>query len=389
MPSIVSEHDHEYSAAVASGSGLGELFYRQVQKSPDAVAVDGDTVLSYARLHAAAAHLAQQLAPRLSHNQEPVGIVVQHGAADVVAQMAVTYAGGSCAPMDPSLADHQIQGRLRRLRAQAVLTDRANHGRELGVDAVCVDGPDVAEAPAADDRFPVATGLDHCTHLIHTPGTTHEPKAVRIAARSILHLVFHAPYEPVHASDVVAHANNSSFDVSLYDIWFPLLRGARVVALSKPVLLDLPVMASEIERLGITIMATTTALLNLAASKYPQAFSKLRIYFIGEAANVAAVKIILDQGPPGMLNAFGPTECCVFCLLHRVTPKDVEDGSVSIGKPIGHTVTYIVDDEGRIGDQGELWVGGPGVSPGYVDQPDENAAAFTTTRALFGAAGEE
>ncbi|XP_044717742.1 male sterility protein [Hirsutella rhossiliensis] len=140
-------------------------------------------------------------------------------------------------------------------------------------------------------------------------------------------------------------------------------------------------MASEIERLGITVMATTTALLNLAAFTHPQVFAKLRICFIGgEAANLAALKIILEEGPPEMLiNAYGPTECCIFCLAHRITPKDIRDGSVSIGKPVGDAIAYIADDTGRPSDEGELWIGGPGVSPGYVNQPDKNAVAFTTS----------
>ncbi|KJZ74000.1 hypothetical protein HIM_06668 [Hirsutella minnesotensis 3608] len=387
MPSLVSNFEEEYDLVVEQNSGLGDLFYNQVQKSPEAVAVvDGDASLTYAQLHNVAAHLAHKIKQWMRHAQEPVGIVVQHGVGDVVAQMAVIYAGGSCAPMDPTLDDQQIQRRLKRLGAQCVLADEANLNRNLNSHIICVDHVDEAQGPRAKHQYPISVGLEHCTHLIHTSGTTSEPKAVRIAARSIVHVVYHAPFEPVFAKDVVAHVNNSSFDVSLFDIWGPLLRGARVAVLSKAVLLDLPVMAREIDRLGITVMATTTALLNLAAFTYPRAFSKLRICFIGgEAANLSAIKVILDQGSPGMLvNAYGPTECCIFCLTHLITDEDVQSGSVSIGKPIGRTITHIVNDDGQADDEGELWIGGPGVSPGYVDQPEKNAAAFTASANLKG-----
>ncbi|KAK5990627.1 Aldehyde reductase lnbA [Cladobotryum mycophilum] len=381
MPSHTFNPQEWYDLAVGHNLGLGEIFYSKVQKSREAIAVcDGEAVLTYGQLHAKACRLAQELSQWLRLTEKPVGIVVQHGMADVVAQMAVIYAGGSCVPMDPTLPDNQIRRRLNRLDAVCVLTDEANRHRDLRADVVCINDFDNADLAPESTLYPVATDLEHCAYLIHTSGTTAEPKAVQIAARSILHVAFYAPLEPVYDTDVVTHANNSSFDVSLYDIWVPLLRGARIAVISKAVLLDPTMMAREIDRLGITVMTTTSAVLNLAAVVYPKAFAKLRLVIIGgEAANVAAIRVILKKGPPAMLfNAYGPTECCVFCLAHQITPKDVEHGStsVSIGKPIGRTITYIAVDEGGRGDEGELWIGGPGVSPGYFRQPEKNLAAF-------------
>ncbi|RDA95259.1 hypothetical protein CP533_1847 [Ophiocordyceps camponoti-saundersi (nom. inval.)] len=486
--------DRTYGQVTESGLGLAQLFHKQAQDKPEAVAVvDGDTTLLYRQLHEKASRLAHLLnlgGDPAGLSQEPVGIVVQHGAADVVAQMAVLYAGGTCAPMDPTLVDHQIESRLARLKARFVVVDEANLGRALPFDIVCIDRdagetlapsapilakiealaapgqfqeltpattptkespalnptpaldpvseltpattpdyspklstktpapvliptqaleptpvttpglsdastpvttPDLSDAstpastPSLSDAptptYPVPTGLEHCTHLIHTSGTTGEPKAVRIAGRSILHVAYHVPLEPVRADDVVAHVNNSSFDVSLLDVWAPLLRGASIAVLSKATLLDPPMMEREIKRLGISVMATTTALLNLVAFTHPSAFSGLRICFIGgEQVNVGAVKAIFDQNcaPEILVNAYGPTECCVYCLAHIIRAEDVEAGSVSIGKPVGRTVAYVIDDDGKPSDEGELWIGGPGVSPGYVNQPSKTEVAFPT-----------
>jgi non-ribosomal peptide synthetase component F len=281
--------------------GLGQLFYDQVQQTPESIAViDGHSSLTYSQLHSQALFLAKQLSQEFLSIEEPVGIVVQHGIGDVVAQLAIIYAGGSCAPMDPTLPNEQIQRRLSLLKARYILVDQVNKYRALPFRQFVVDCSGVLAKESGP--YPIATDLEHRTHLIHTSGTTNEPKAVQIAARSILQVVLHAPFEPLNASDVVAHVNNSSFDVSLFDIWAPLLCGARIAVLGKAVLLDLPVMAEHIDRLGITVMATTTALLNLASSTYPKAFAKLRICFIGgEAANVSAIETIFNKGPPEML----------------------------------------------------------------------------------------
>ena len=268
--SSLAVSNNEYDLAVNCDHGLSELFHAKVKDCPKAVAiVDSEVNLTYAQLHVCASYLAEQLSQPGLKCEEPVGILVQHGFADVVAQMAVIYAGGTCVPIDPTLPDHQIQSRLARLNTQHLLVDQTNQGRELPFHIICLDRSLVAGSgnlyptntyseanglTQSSNVYPVITSLEHCTHLIHTSGTTDEPKAVRIAARSILHVVFHAPFQPLHATDVVAHANNSSFDVSLFDVWAPLLRGARIAVLSKAILLDPPLMAKEIDRLGITVM---------------------------------------------------------------------------------------------------------------------------------------
>ncbi|KAF7587662.1 hypothetical protein BBP40_006892 [Aspergillus hancockii] len=387
MPSQILSYNQEYDLAIGQGKGLAQRFFTQALHHPSAIAVvDVDKSLTYQELHARAVSLAQELCYGSLGSEEPVGIVVQHGIADVVAQMAILYAGGTCVPIDPTLPDLQIKSRLERLDSRYILVDKANQRRDIPFHQLAVDDPQTflnKPTYVSESEEPVPTSLEHRTHIIHTSGTTSEPKAVQIGARSILQVVFHAPFEPLQPTDRVAHVNNSSFDVSLFDIWAPLLRGASIVVVSKDILLDIPAMAAYVHSQNITVMATTTAILNLAASVYPRAFERLRLCFIGgEAANTSAIETIFREGPPTQLiNAYGPTECCIFCLAHRVTPMDIQTRTVSIGKPIGRTVAYICDEAGRPvpdGEEGELLIGGPGVSPGYVNQTEKNRNSFVT-----------
>lgn len=98
-----------------------------------------------------------------------------------------------------------------------------------------------------------------------------------------------------------------------------------------------------------------------------------------------ALKTIFTEGgaPNYLNNAYGPTECCIFCLAHSITVKDIQAGSVSVGKPIGSTAVYICDESSCVvldGEQGELLIGDAGVSPGYVNQPEKNASSFATVK---------
>ncbi|CAG8080288.1 unnamed protein product [Penicillium olsonii] len=390
MPSHILSNPEEYELAVDQNIGLGQLFYNQMERNPASTAIiDGNEKISYQELHANALLIAQNLIEYQIKLEEPVGIIVQHGIADVVTQMAIIYAGGSCVPMDSTLPDILIQTRLEKLHTRCILVDDCNKHRNLNFHRFDVSGRTPLKSKESwlswlsKSEIPLPATLEHRTHLIHTSGTTSDPKAVQIVARSILQIVYHAPFEAIEETDTVAHVNNTSFDVALFDIWVPLLRGARIAVLSKAILLNLPAMAAAIDQMGITIMATTTALLNLAATTYPRAFAQLKTCFIGgEAANVAALETILTQGPPRQLiNAYGPTECCIFCLAHKVTLDDTSSGVISIGKPVGRTVARICDEVGKSvpdGEEGELWIAGAGVSPGYVGQTEKNAACFVS-----------
>ncbi|RHZ68739.1 hypothetical protein CDV55_107446 [Aspergillus turcosus] len=376
----------EYDVAVSRDEGLGQLFYQRMVEDPSAMAIvneEGQS-LTYEALHERAIELAQALTRNALNVEERVGIVVQHGLWDAVTQVAIIYAGGTCVPLDPLLPDQQIINRLKRLGTRYVLVDEANSKRKLPFTLLPVGELRLEVRKSfhtLPGQFPALTTMAHCTHLIHTSGTTSEPKAVQIAARSIVHVAHHAPYAPVRKSDVVGHGNSTSFDVALFDIWAALVRGAAIGVLSKSTLLDSPAMAAAIRQLGITIMAITAPLVNLAAATCPTTFQPLRVVLMGgEAVNLRAMEAILTAGPPEhLMNAYGPTECCVYCLTHEITMDDVEAGKVGIGKPIGCNVCCVCDEEGRLvteGEEGELLVGGPGVSPGYVDQPDKNAKTF-------------
>ncbi|EEH21386.1 hypothetical protein PABG_03602 [Paracoccidioides brasiliensis Pb03] len=374
----------EYNHLVQRDDGLGRLFDGQARLTPDAPAVvDGDCITTYEQIRLRSIHLASELRRNEIALEEPIGILVNPSVYDVVTQIAVIYAGGSCVPLDPNLSNEQLESRLKKLNARFLIVDSSNENRLSAFrQFVAGENEDLGGVQSGESHnLPVSTTLEHRTHLIHTSGTTSEPKAVQILARSVLEVVYHFPFAPLDMEDAVAHVNNTSFDVSLVDIWAPLLRGARVVLVSKNILLDPVALADTVKKFHVTVVATTSAVLNLAAVVYPSAFSSLKTCMIGgEVAQPSAVKTILEKGPPGQLiNAYGPTECCAFALAHSVTLDDLNAESISIGKPIGATSAFILDESlnpVKNGEVGELYIGGPGVSRGYVNNPQKNSESF-------------
>lgn len=380
----------EYDRIVDSNTGLGQLFLQQAQNSPHANAViDGQYVLTYAELHLKALGLAIRLREKEGfQSAERTAILVAPGINDIIAQVAVLYAGGTCVPLDPSLPDQQAESRLDDVGAQYLIVDAKNEHRLAISQRVCIDDERLKYGDITHfEGLPVLTTLSHRTHLLFTSGTSDKPKAVQILARSILQVVYHASFGPLNASDRVAHTNNTSFDASLFDIWIPLLRGAGIVIIPKSVLLNPFALAESIEHYKLTAMIALSAVFNLTAAACPSAFLGMKRLIIGgEAANIKAIRTVLKSGPPRQLvNAYGPTETCIFSLAHVVTLEDVRMGSVSIGKPIGNTFVHILDDSLLpVKDEqvGELFIGGAGVSPGYVNRASKNASSFVDLAGL-------
>ncbi|KAL4972976.1 hypothetical protein BDW66DRAFT_154248 [Aspergillus desertorum] len=384
-----------YEAFLTRNEGLGQVFHQRMLEDPNATAIiDGETIITYAQLHDQATKLAHVLSRGGISLEEPVGILVEHGISDVVAQAGIIYAGGTCVPLDPKLPNQQIERRLNRLETRYLLVDNPNSIRDLPFSQISIEdilSSDNMEPTLAS--YPVQTGLEHRTHLIHTSGTTSEPKAVQIVARSIAHISAHAPHDPVVKSDVIAHGNSTSFDVSLFDIWAPLLQGASIAVLRKATLLDVDAFSAAIKRYRISAMTITAPLVNLTATTNPDTFKTMRVVLMGgEAVNIESMRKIFQAGPPEhMVNAYGPTECCAYCVAREIVPRDLEDGAVSIGHAIGSNIAVVCDEDKNPvndGEEGELLIGGPGVSPGYVGNTDKNAAVFVEVPGLVDGSGQ-
>ncbi|KAF7509614.1 hypothetical protein GJ744_007652 [Endocarpon pusillum] len=384
-----------YEEAQKFKGGLVQHFRAHVLRDPSAKALThGSVTLSYGELD----QQVQLLACRLRKHkdfmpEDPVGILVEPGQYDVIAQLAVMYLGGTCVAIDPQLPTEVLDKRVKEWAISCFITDSVNVSKCSRYDSVSID--DDAPSETSDDSgsgdsngsgilcLHHDTDLEHRTHLLFTSGTTGEPKAVQILAKSILQIAYHVPWTPLEREDVVAHVNNTTFDVSLFEIWVPLIRGASIVVLDKAVLLDGQVLEKQLASLHVNTLIATTAVLNLISVTHPGVFRNLKtLIFGGEVANVEAVrKILLAGAPERLMQVYGPTECCVYCLAHLCTLEDLTGSRITIGKCIGNNTLQILDEnlqQVADGNIGELCVGGPGVSRGYLGLSDRNLQKFPT-----------
>ncbi|WP_327432447.1 non-ribosomal peptide synthetase [Streptomyces sp. NBC_01236] len=358
-----------------------DLFERQVADA------GGDTALwnppyrrSFAELDAEAQELADHLAGLGVRPEDRVAVFLPRGPLQVVAMLAVLKAGGAYVPLDPAHPLERIEFVLRDSEARLLLTDQQLSGRlPDGIARLHIDAP----LPAATGQPPKRPTVspDNLAYVIYTSGSTGVPKGVAVTHQCVVRLVCGLDRVDVGPDDTLLMLAPTAFDASTFEVWSALCNGARL-AIHPPGPVGPRELGAELRRLGVTVLWLTAQLANLVADVHPQALEPVRTLVVGgEALSVPHLRALLGANPGlRIVNGYGPTETTTFATTHPVVPEQLDETTeVPIGRPVGGTRCYIVDDAGHpvpVGVLGELLVGGAGVARGYLRRPGLTAERF-------------
>ncbi|MER6175753.1 amino acid adenylation domain-containing protein [Streptosporangium sp. NPDC001681] len=372
---------------------LHEAFAAQAARTPDAPAVEyAGERLTYAELDDRATTLARRLHAAGVRPEDPVAVYLDRSPAAVTALLAVLRAGGVYVPLDTAQPTERLAAMLGDLRPAVVLTDRGLSSLP-GSAPVLTVGETVGEAedaPPGDlpliDLPPGDPG--RAAYMIYTSGSTGRPKAVVVPHGAYTHHCrVHADAHDIRPGDRVLLHAPLIFDPAMAQMGATLLAGATVVIGDTGVVApaDLPDLLAET---GVTHVA-------LAATYYRDVMTgirpgdprpaALRVLAVGgEAVGYQDARLWLATGLPArFLCVYGPTEATIGSLCHPVTPAEVAaaapDAGLPIGRPLPGTRAYVVDaafNPVPVGVVGELCLGGPRVSRGYLRQPGLTADRF-------------
>ncbi|KAJ8453700.1 hypothetical protein ONZ45_g19604 [Pleurotus djamor] len=361
---------------------LYQRFLKNVRAIPTSLAVIDDasgTKLTYAELLDDASKLAARLVlatPDLQP-EEPICILMPRCVGQVLAQLAVLQCNACCVPIDPEIPLQRQEAMMERLRVRVVLLLDSEAPSGIRVQPRRIE----STSPSFPEVHP-----EQATHIIHTSGSTGPPKAVQVLEKGLLRLVENDHFT-FQQDDRVAHLCAPSFDISLFEVWCTFLSGATLVIISPEVTRNPSALCSAFRRHQVSVAALPTALFNIVSRALPETFNSLRwVAFAGEAANLQAVKSVLEVAPAtlSLFNCYGLTECSVFSLCYKVDPKHVQEDN---GLPIGvaydkATLFRVMDDSSRevTGPVvGELYIGGDSVARGYRNQPDITKQKFVVS----------
>jgi len=376
--------------AYPSEATLGGLFAAQVAATPDAPAlVDHDgTVVSYAQLAARANQLAWWLRDHGVTTDTLVGVFAHRSIDMVIALYAIIAAGGAYVPLDPDYPDDRLGFMIDEAAMPVVLTQ--DHLRDrlttltttAGVDATIatLDRDPIAADHPTDPPPPVA-GPDDLAYVIYTSGSTGRPKGVANTHRGICNrLLWMQDHYQLDTHDRVLQKTPFSFDVSVWEFFWPLQVGARLVIAAPDGHRDAGYLIDTITRHHITTIHFVPSMLRLFLDHHAAATatSLQRVICSGEALTADLRDRFFDHLSCGLHNLYGPTEAAVDVTAWQCHPDD-DDPVVPIGRPIANTTIHILDPAGHptpIGVPGELHIGGVQVARGYVARPDLTRERF-------------
>ncbi|MGI5270291.1 amino acid adenylation domain-containing protein [Nonomuraea sp. CA-218870] len=344
-----------------------QLFRRQAASTPDRVAiVAGAERLTYAELDAAADRLAARLAAAGAGPGALVGICAAKSAACVTAMLAVLRTGAAYLPLDPG---HPAA------RVELVLTDSGAHLLLTDGDPVTTAVPVVRldeEHPPAPPFPAVPPDPAAPAYVIYTSGSTGRPKGVVVPHRALANLLTGMrALTGSSEDDVWLSAASLTFDMSVPELYLPLVTGGRLVLLDPKAAILGKRLAALIEREGVTHMQATPSgwrVLLYAGFRDPRLTA-----LIGGEALPAALARELRPRVGRLVNMYGPTEAAVWATSWEVPP---EPETISIGDPLHGASVHVVDDRLNEVTQGELAIGGVGVASGYLGRPALTAERF-------------
>ncbi|MEE1866823.1 amino acid adenylation domain-containing protein [Pseudomonas auratipiscis] len=360
------------------------LIEQQVQATPDAPALCmGAQQLSYRELDQRANQLAHQLIALGVGPEVLVGIAVERSIDMVIGLLAILKAGGAYVPLDPEYPEERLAYMIEDSRIALLLTQ--SHLR-LPCPA---ELPVLALDQLVLERFPVhapAPQLDpeHLAYVIYTSGSTGKPKGAGNRHKALSNrLCWMQQAYGLGAGDTVLQKTPFSFDVSVWEFFWPLMTGARLAMAAPGDHRDPRRLVALIHAHQVTTLHFVPSMLQmfLLDEQVASCTGLRRIICSGEALPVDAQAQVLAKLPnAGLYNLYGPTEAAID--VTHWTCRDEGRDAVPIGEPIANLQTYVLDAELNalpVGVVGELYLGGMGLARGYHRRAALTAERFVTS----------
>ncbi|QKV97137.1 amino acid adenylation domain-containing protein [Streptomyces sp. NA02950] len=373
--------------------GLHRLMAAAVRTHPDVTAVlAADGTLSHAALYRAATRVAAQLRDLGAAPGEPVAVLHRRGTALPIAYLAVLHAGCAVLPLDPDDPARHHATMLADSRARFLLTGDDVPGDAAALPVQCLDT--TVSARRSGDRYSAWVHPEQPAYLLYTSGSTGAPKGVLVPHRGIVNrLCWMQEHYRLAPGEHVLHKTPVGFDVSWWELCWPLIAGGTLVLAPPDVHRDPRGIAEVITRAAISTIHFVPSMLSpflaeiASAGSAPTASglgaSPLRRVLCSGEALPATTRArffeLFGAGTSGaeLHNLYGPTEASIDVTAWRCAPS--EDGPVPIGLPISNMSAQVLDSRLRPVSRpiaGELFLGGAGLATCYVADPAKTAAAF-------------
>ncbi|BEP60726.1 hypothetical protein GmRootV213_12800 [Variovorax sp. V213] len=359
------------------------MIERQARLQPDATALlFADEALSFSELNRRANRLAHRLIALGVKPDALVGIAMERSVELVVGLLGILKAGGAYLPLDPDYPAERLAYMVQDSGIELLLAHRATHAclhDRSRLATLEIDSLDFGGESDADPQ--VALHGENLAYVIYTSGSTGQPKGAAIRHHA-LHscMAWMQRTYGLTQGDTVLHKAPFGFDVSVWELFWPMTAGARLVVANPGDHRDPARLVELIQRHQVTTLNFVPSMLQaFLAHEGIEASTRLRhIICGGEAMPAETQKETLQRLRGATLqNLYGPTETTIH--VTRWTCRDDGQSLVPIGQPISHTSAHVLDAELNLvpqGVAGELYLGGVSLARGYLNRPGLSAERF-------------
>jgi len=358
-----------------------DYFEKQVDRAPTRIAIAGDAPLTYAQLDARANRIAHVLRERGVGRGQLVGLSLARSTDMLASLLAVLKSGAGYVPLDPSFPAERLAFMAQDAGLAALVVDDeadalfafpADQVLSLKNDAALIETAS-AKRPSHDER---AATPESAAYVIYTSGSTGKPKGVCVPHRATSNFISSMQREPgIREDDRLVAVTTLSFDIAFLELMLPLSVGAAIVLAGHDDVRDGTALRQRVERSNATMMQATPAGWRVLLESGWEGRAGFKAIAGGEPLPLDLAEALLARCGE-LWNAYGPTETTVWSTLWRV--REPRQG-ITIGRPIANTTVHVLDEHGApcpLGMPGEIYIGGDGVTLGYLHRPELNAERF-------------
>lgn len=354
-----------------------DLFEEQVEKNPNNIAVVFENEkLTYRELNEKANAIANFLIRNSIKKEDVIGIFLDKSLESIIAILGILKAGGAYLPIDISYPKSRIEYMISDSNAKFILSN-SEFEKTLKINIPIIN--------LNKFKFETKQNLNrhikpnNLAYIMYTSGSTGNPKGVMVEHKNIIRLVKNTNFIKFGKEERILQTGSIVFDACTFEIWAALLNGFELYIITKNDLLDSILLQKYIETNKITILWLTSPLFNQHAINNPYMFKNVKYLLVGgDVLSPIHINSVKEKNPNlQIINGYGPTENTTFSTCFNINQKYTE--TIPIGFPIANSTCYVMSSSGNlkpINVPGELWVGGDGVSRGYLNNVEQTKDKF-------------
>ena len=362
---------------------LHELIEEQVAQNPDKPAVRfGDEQFSFAELNRRSNQCAYFLRGLGVGPDSVVGVLMERSLEMVTALLGILKAGGAYLPLDPAYPYERLRFMLEDAGVSIAFTQEKHKKalKEFEGTALCLDSERNWLSREPEDNPERTITPENIAYVIYTSGSTGKPKGCMLPHKAICNrLLWMQDAYQLSDGDRVLQKTPFTFDVSVWEFFWPLLSGACLVIAKPEGHKDANYLVEIIRKEMITTCHFVPSMLRffMSNANVSSCVSLRQVFTSGEELSFDLLTVFKKKLPAKLHNLYGPTEAAVDVTYWECGER--ADRKVPIGRPISNIKIYILDEELNqiaIGHEGELYIGGIGLAKGYLNRPDLTAERF-------------